>query len=76
MPAHLTPNISTTSHATTSATSRAISSAQSAATLPSTRGTIVGAPHVSSMGRETIARFADFDRAVVGEGEFVLREIL
>jgi radical SAM superfamily enzyme YgiQ (UPF0313 family) len=37
---------------------------------------IVGGPHISSMGRETIARFADFDCAVVGEGEYVLIELL
>ena len=30
---------------------------------------IVGGPHISSMGPETIQRFPEFDVAVVGEGE-------
>ena len=34
---------------------------------------IVGGPHISSMGPETIKRFAEFDYAVVGEGEWPAR---
>jgi radical SAM superfamily enzyme YgiQ (UPF0313 family) len=37
---------------------------------------IIGGPHVSSMGEETIARFPQFDVAVVGEGEEVLVSLL
>lgn len=37
---------------------------------------IVGGPHISSMGVETIKRFAQFDIAVVGEGERILLELL
>src|SRR6202008_4162759 len=37
---------------------------------------VVGGPHISSMGRETMERFADFDFAVVGEGEWALTELL
>ncbi|MEM1436123.1 MAG: radical SAM protein [Pseudomonadota bacterium] len=37
---------------------------------------IVGGPHISSMGRETIERFPEFDVAVVGEGEEVLIKLL
>ncbi len=37
---------------------------------------IIGGPHVSSMGVETIERFAQFDVAVVGEGEEVLVSLL
>lgn len=37
---------------------------------------IVGGPHVASMGLETIARFAEFDIAVQGEGEKILVELL
>ncbi|MEM6707994.1 MAG: radical SAM protein [Pseudomonadota bacterium] len=37
---------------------------------------IVGGPHISSMGRETIERFPEFDVAVVGEGEEVLVKLL
>ncbi len=37
---------------------------------------IVGGPHISSMGTETIARFKQFDYAVDGEGEKVLTELL
>ncbi len=37
---------------------------------------IVGGPHISSMGPETIERFCEFDIAVVGEGEKVLMELL
>src|SRR5690349_17745970 len=33
---------------------------------------IVGGPHMSSMGPETIARFAEFDISVQGEGEKIL----
>lgn len=33
---------------------------------------LIGGPHVSSMGEETMARFPDFDVAVEGEGEEVL----
>lgn len=37
---------------------------------------IVGGPHISSMGQETIERFPEFDVAVVGEGEEVLIKLL
>jgi radical SAM superfamily enzyme YgiQ (UPF0313 family) len=37
---------------------------------------IVGGPHISSMGRETLERFPEFDLAVVGEGEWALVELL
>ncbi|MCU7918131.1 MAG: B12-binding domain-containing radical SAM protein [Candidatus Thiodiazotropha sp. (ex Epidulcina cf. delphinae)] len=37
---------------------------------------IVGGPRVSSLGRETMARFSQFDYAVVGEGERTLVELL
>lgn len=37
---------------------------------------IVGGPHISSMGPETIKRFTEFDIAVVGEGEKILMELL
>ncbi|GMQ91231.1 MAG: radical SAM protein [Gammaproteobacteria bacterium] len=37
---------------------------------------IVGGPHIASMGEETIARFEEFDLAVVGEGERILMELL
>ncbi len=37
---------------------------------------IVGGPHISSMGPETIKRFREFDYAVVGEGEKVLMDLL
>ena len=37
---------------------------------------IVGGPHISSMGLETIQRFPEFDIAVVGEGERILTELL
>jgi radical SAM superfamily enzyme YgiQ (UPF0313 family) len=37
---------------------------------------IVGGPHISSMGRETLERFPEFDLAVVGEGEWALMELL
>lgn len=37
---------------------------------------IVGGPHISSMGTETIERFSQFDYAVDGEGEKVLMELL
>lgn len=37
---------------------------------------IVGGPHISSMGPETIKRFTEFDVAVVGEGEKILMELL
>jgi len=45
------------------------------AALPDTT-VIVGGPHVSSMGRETLERFDCFDLAVVGEGEWALIELL
>lgn len=45
------------------------------AALPGTT-VIVGGPHIASMGRETIERFACFDLAVVGEGEHALVELL
>lgn len=37
---------------------------------------IVGGPHISSMGPETLARFPEFDFAVNGEGEKILIELL
>jgi anaerobic magnesium-protoporphyrin IX monomethyl ester cyclase len=37
---------------------------------------LVGGPHISSLGKETMARFSDFDIAVVGEGELTLIELL
>jgi radical SAM superfamily enzyme YgiQ (UPF0313 family) len=37
---------------------------------------IVGGPHISSMGPETMQRFREFDYAVVGEGERVLMDLL
>jgi radical SAM superfamily enzyme YgiQ (UPF0313 family) len=37
---------------------------------------VVGGPHVSSMGRETMQRFREFDYAVVGEGERILLDLL
>lgn len=37
---------------------------------------IVGGPHISSMGVETLERFREFDFAVVHEGERVLPELL
>lgn len=37
---------------------------------------IVGGPHVSSMGMETMQRFPQFDIAVIHEGEQVLPELL
>ena len=43
--------------------------------LPNTT-IIVGGPHISSMGEETIKRFKEFDIAVVGEGEKILMELL
>lgn len=43
--------------------------------LPNIR-IIVGGPHISSMGRETMARFEEFDFGVVGEGELALVRLL
>ena len=37
---------------------------------------LVGGPHVSSMGRETMERFPAFDHAIVGEAEWALIELL
>lgn len=37
---------------------------------------IVGGPHISSMGPETMERFLEFDYAVVGEGEEALIKLL
>jgi radical SAM superfamily enzyme YgiQ (UPF0313 family) len=37
---------------------------------------IVGGPHISSMGPETMQRFHEFDYAVVGEGERALMDLL
>ncbi|MEE9158503.1 MAG: cobalamin-dependent protein, partial [Gammaproteobacteria bacterium] len=37
---------------------------------------IVGGPHISSMGPETIQRFPEFDMAVEGEGERPLMDLL
>lgn len=38
--------------------------------------TVIGGPHVSAVPEETLARFAAFDLAVVGEGEATLAELL
>ncbi len=43
--------------------------------LPDTK-VIVGGPHISSMGIETIKRFTEFDVAVQGEGERILVKLL
>ena len=43
--------------------------------LPDTK-VIVGGPHISSMGIETIKRFSEFDVAVQGEGERILVDLL
>lgn len=43
--------------------------------LPNTT-ILVGGPHISSMGSETMRRFTEFDIAVVNEGETVLSELL
>lgn len=45
------------------------------AALPETK-IIVGGPHISSMGPDTIKRFSEFDVAVQGEGELILVELL
>ncbi len=45
------------------------------ALLPATT-IIVGGPHISSMGKETMARFHEFDVAIVGEGEEALVRLL
>jgi radical SAM superfamily enzyme YgiQ (UPF0313 family) len=45
------------------------------AALPDTK-VIVGGPHISSMGLETIRRFPEFDVAVQGEGEKILVALL
>ena len=37
---------------------------------------LVGGPHISSMGYETLKRFPEFDVAVVGEGEVILSQLL
>ena len=37
---------------------------------------LVGGPHISSMGYETMERFPEFDIAVVGEGETVMSRLL
>jgi radical SAM superfamily enzyme YgiQ (UPF0313 family) len=37
---------------------------------------IVGGPHISSMGPETLMRFPEFDYAVNGEGEKILIDLL
>lgn len=37
---------------------------------------LVGGPHISSMGLETMQRFPEFDVAVIGEGEVVLSQLL
>jgi anaerobic magnesium-protoporphyrin IX monomethyl ester cyclase len=43
--------------------------------LPDTK-IIIGEPHVSSMGRETMERYPQFDYAVLGEGEKTLMDLL
>jgi radical SAM superfamily enzyme YgiQ (UPF0313 family) len=45
------------------------------ASLPDTQ-IIIGGPHVSSMGRETMERYPQFDYAVLGEGEKTLIDLL
>ena len=37
---------------------------------------LVGGPHISSMGYETMNKFVDFDVAVVHEGELILENLL
>lgn len=37
---------------------------------------LVGGPHISSMGRETMERFREFDYAIEGEGERTLIDLL
>ena len=37
---------------------------------------LVGGPHISSMGLETMQRFPEFDIAVIGEGETILSQLL
>ncbi len=37
---------------------------------------VVGGPHISSMGTETMQRFPEFDFAVIGEGEHILTRLL
>jgi radical SAM superfamily enzyme YgiQ (UPF0313 family) len=37
---------------------------------------ILGGPHLSSLGRETLERFQVFDFAIIGEGEVALRNLL
>jgi anaerobic magnesium-protoporphyrin IX monomethyl ester cyclase len=37
---------------------------------------VIGGPHVSSMGRETLERFPQFHLAVVGEGEWTFLRLL
>jgi radical SAM superfamily enzyme YgiQ (UPF0313 family) len=37
---------------------------------------IVGGPHMSSMGPETMERFEEFDYAIIGEGELPLVDLL
>lgn len=37
---------------------------------------VVGGPHISSMGEETMERFREFDYAVVGEGEEIFVNLL
>jgi radical SAM superfamily enzyme YgiQ (UPF0313 family) len=37
---------------------------------------IVGGPHISSMGKETLERFSEFDVGVLHEGEFAVTQIL
>ena len=44
-------------------------------TLPDTV-ILVGGPHISSMGKETMERFHEFDVAVVGEGEEITVNVL
>ena len=37
---------------------------------------IVGGPHISSMGYETMQKFGSFDVAVLNEGELILKQLL
>ncbi len=37
---------------------------------------LIGGPHVSSLGDETMQRFGEFDLAVIGEGEVIFSQVL
>lgn len=38
--------------------------------------TIIGGPHITAVPYETMVRFKHFDIGVIGEGEFILRDLL